>query len=236
MPTPLETITDARFDCSISEAQYNNTVWLRAYNQIMHQCENEIALYLKDEWFLREADKKISIVADQSEYALPWGTSTIHDSIPQLSKLVDIQIKYPNSNGYVKATQMVFDWIEVDLKRLETEMSVSNPKFMFNDGNIVIYPTPLEDVTDWIIIDYITKTPDVAIDATEDEISIPWRHHDVLQLWVEWKIHKARRKLEEASLTKAEYEKARQMMIRKMLDRYLQPITVKERYDTSLMY
>jgi len=235
MPTPQQTINDARFETSVDSTQYTDANAIIAYNKIMHDLENTICMYLKDEWFYKETDKTIDIVAWQKSYSFPSWSSTIHDSLPQMKNLLRVEIKYMTESRYQKATPFTYDWTWRILEDEKTLNSAITPKFLLTEDGFDIYPTPIENVTDWIIIDYQRSDIDVVIWATETSISIPWQFHEVIQQWVESKIHKARRKYDEARISRELYKEMKWDMIQKLSEKYLQPVLVNEFYPRDLM-
>jgi len=109
--------------------------------------ENAMISFLQENEMI--LDFSTNLVANQNLYALPSGSSTANVSIPQLKKIIQVQMKYVNNatQKYVKALPVDFDQFNYSEERYETTQQNTQPRFMFRNDSIKVYPTPLENVT-----------------------------------------------------------------------------------------
>lgn len=193
-------IVDSLLDMGLDNVQVNNTRALRYLNRAYHFCENKIVNYLKDNYF-RNVNKKINLINNQNEYALPTGLSTAHTSpsAPMLKKLMQVAIKYSDDQSkYYPANIVDYSWIYEELEDLKTKATKEAPLMIIswgslNNQKIEIFPTPTENVTDWIKIDYEASNIDLLISDTEATIRFDRQYMYVLQYWMEYRIVKRRK-------------------------------------------
>jgi len=142
------------------EGQVNDRVWLAWFNKWLLIFQKMILEYVSGKQNI--ANAVFNIVAWQSEYSLPLGESLV----PDFYSIIQLRVAYKEKNWVplyrvcsqinlsdynIKPTNGRQIWEPIIWKRI----SKASPRFTFVDKNhIKIYPTPDENVANWLALSY----------------------------------------------------------------------------------
>lgn len=216
--------------------QYNPSwIWLTWFNEGYHDLSGKLSLFLNENFKIQT--EPANIVASQNTYALPSWTSTLNNSVPQLWKLLRVEIKYSTSQTYrYKATPYNSNDLTKSLDYYANFWPRENPIFTIDNNNIVIYPTPLANVTAWLVIQYEPTEIDLAYNAPETAILLPWKVLDCIKEYIKYKIYWQQQRSQDANNQMQIYDKRVSEAVQQLLDRYEQPIDRVTDTFTGLMY
>ena len=131
---------------------------------------------------------------------------------------------------YYKAQQNTYSNLTFDIGWYDTNQPYTNPFFMFDDNDIVVYPTPTENVTNGLKLIYARSDIEVQIAqintaSVVTNLTIPRQYHETIVKNMTYLIFKARGKAQspDAIAAKQEYEKFRQEMMKRLGQRFNQP-------------
>lgn len=196
-------------------------VW---FNRYLHRLENEIAIFLMEDSY--DEGLSIDLVSWQSDYDLPtWDSSG--PTIPwilEFKKLLECTVNYSGAwVRWFKAKELP-DWsLEHPIEWYATDSSAETPMFKFKWKNkLTIFPTPTENITDWLKLRYAKTDWDVELDVDETELSIPRQYIQVILEWMSYQLAKST-KDNNLLICKSDYSEAKKEMLWQLSDRYIQP-------------
>ena len=210
--TVSQIISFLRTQTNVSVWQLSDAELLSYINIAYHDLENAIQRYVKEDFFWNRYTT--DVVANQWEYMLKnpdWTTIG-------MKKLKRVEIKYWANDSFrtvVKADTLnnynnSEDW-------LANYVNKSTPIYTLSDNSVFLFPTPWENVTDWLVLYTINSLIDLTTSWTEADI-FPWYwtlrdfHHTIAE-WARQYVFKAKGQLNEKNDAKNEYEMEKQKMI-----------------------
>lgn len=144
---------------------------------------------------------------------------------------------------YYKAAQNNYANLAHPIDRYDTNQEYVAPFFMFDDNNIVIYPTPTENVSDWLKIIYARSDVEVQIaninnPAVLATLTIPRQFYDTIVRGMTYLTFKGRAKARSSDAIAAlqDYADGRKKMMQWLGQRFNQPEVGYLPNLTSLMY
>ncbi len=135
----------------ISDAQM--TIYV---NIAYHLIENKIISSISDDYFYDIF--LANLVANQNEYSIPASSSTVQG----IKRILWVEVKYLAEDTYRTLTKNMQNdsyWISID--DLWVNQSKSNPIYDIKDSSIFIYPTPLNNVSNGLMIQGIVNLVDL---------------------------------------------------------------------------
>lgn len=175
--TTVAQITDANMLVILNES------YKKFYKNIVNLDRN----YFWDKW---TAD----VVLNQYEYSIlqpSWSTFGMF-------KPEKIRIKYTSTSDYVDVVFKDWDSLENTPEYYAESQSTSEPFAIMTDTKYVhIFPTPLSNVTNWLIFEWSKKPYDLDISSTESNILIDSLYHEIIAYLMLPTIHKQRWEIEE---------------------------------------
>ena len=227
--TALWVIDQARFDCRVNDTQMTNAQALNFFNQRVHEVENIMVSWIRENYF--QEDITANLVANTSTYNLPTWTAILHNTVPQLKKLLYISVKWDNltnTKPYI-AKPVDFSWLEKSIEYYEQQQDKTNPLFMLDENTLKIYPTPLSNVTAWLRIIYDRSNLDVQIadianTTTFTNLTIPRQFRYVVVSWIRIDMFRARGLIEEKNDALQEHELNKRQLKSFLADRFIKPV------------
>jgi len=211
--TVQEIINRARRMTYTNSVQYTDTQAVEDFNIIYADVVNSIIQEV-DEWYFW-GQFTADIVSWQNEYSLQedfWKVSTL-------------SIKYTDTSEYTLAKYLDTDSLDKDSDYYKTNQSKSSPFYDIKNNSLFIYPSPTEDITDWLRIKSLLKSSDLIISSTEDDIVVSKEYHFVLAEWMKQFMYQSRWKIQEKNDAINEYKLKKSDMIFQLSDRTNLPTT-----------
>lgn len=144
---------------------------------------------------------------------------------------------------YYKAAQNNYANLARPTDWYDTNQPYVSPFFMFDNNNIVIYPTPTENITDWLKIIYARSDLEVQIwdinnPAVLSTLTIPRQFYETIVKGMTYLTFKARGKARSSDAIAAmqDYAEGRKKMMQRLGQRFNQPEVWYLPNLTSLMY
>ena len=196
---------------------------LKYLNIAYHDVENTIVSEVDEKYFydIWTTD----IVTWQNEYIYEESSST------QLwfKKMISVSVKYDaTDDNYTKVQPFSTELSTFSRDRLADFTNTSEPYYEVNDSSLWIYPSPKNDVTDWLKVSTITNMIDLVVWEWEETIfpdhtELRQRHY-VISMWiVPWILGK-RWQIWEKNNAISEYEKWKRDMVLQLQERIDAPI------------
>lgn len=138
------------------------------------------------------------VVANQTEYILPSHT----EDQTGIKLIMDVFYNGEKIN--------IFD---SDRRITETESDYKPPYWVVRDWSIFIYPTPTENITNWLRIEWKYIPLDLQLTDTDSEIKLSVEYHDILVKWLNAAIFGEKQIYDKQQLWKWYYEADIQNMI-----------------------
>lgn len=165
--------------------------------------------YFYDEW-------TSSLVANQREYSLPKRTS----SVAGCNKVISLSLKLDSaSTKYQKGKEVSIPMFEESVQTVAVDQPISYPLYALYDNSFFIYPTPLENVSDGIIIYGLSDPIDPSTGSAETVFKIPLEHHEAIAQGMAWKYFSVQTRTEKAAEAKATFDEMVNSMIIDLLGR-----------------
>lgn len=163
----VSTIIDtSRRQTATSIWQIDNDKYLELLNTVYKELFSKLSVASKKyTWQSYTTD----IVATQTEYILP----THSDSQTGIKLLLDVFYKWEKIN--------IFD---SNRKYSDDLHNGLTPYWVVRDWSIFIYPTPEENVSWWLRIEWKYIPLDLLLTDTEDNIKLPVEYHNILVKWL----------------------------------------------------
>lgn len=229
-------IAEAMTEAGVWSGQYDPaTQWLKWFNEWYHDSRWSLSLYLNENFNL--LSQSANIVANQNTYALPTGTSTLNYSVPQLRKLLRVEVKYSSSQpSAYKWTPINTNDMTKSLDYYSTYRPQNQMAFTIENNSVVIYPTPTANVTSGIKIRYEPTEIDLTYTDTETAIDLPWKMHDSIKEYIKYKIYDQQQRKSDAAWQFATYQERIRTYMEQLCSRYDQPIVQQTGVFSELMY
>lgn len=192
--------------------QVNNSVLLARYNKGLQIFQKTILEYVS--WQQNVSSIVANIDKDISDYTLPLWESGIPDfySIIQLRiayhtdkngsplyrvckpiNLTDYNIR-PTNNEYNSDTGKLEKqwWRQVWWPYNWWRISELHPRYMFISKNkIKIYPTPAEDIENWLSLNYNYIQQPISLNTNEDSLNLPRYFFDAIEDYMTFRLYQA---------------------------------------------
>lgn len=161
-----------------------------------------------------------NIVAWQHSYDIPTS-----DSLGGLLNIKRIEAKFKTTDTYRKLIE--WDYRE----NISDDDLQNNSKVMYElrSGKIYIYPTPTENVTNWLYIEWEVNLPDLTVASTEWQIfggrSELRDFNQVVADWVVADLYASNRQYDDYNYAEGEFQKSLSAMLRTISNRWNEIIT-----------
>ncbi len=178
-------------------SQVNEDVLVAWYNKWLQIFQKAVLEYVSG--MQNVANAVQNIVAWQSEYALPLGESLV----PDFYSIIQLRVAYKDKNWVplyrvctqinpsdynIKPTNGRQIWEPIIWKRI----SKASPRFTFVDKNhIRIYPTPDENVSNWLALSYNYIEQPVTANTNENTLNLPRYFFDAIEDYLTFRLYQA---------------------------------------------
>lgn len=200
-----EIINRARRLTYTNTAQYPDNVAIEDFNIIYKQVCNSLTQEVNEDFFWDSFTT--NAVLWQSEYVL-WN---------DMFKIKDVSVKYKDT--YIPVFNQETINLPYDIEYYKTNQSTNNPFYTINDNSIFIYPSPIENVVDWIKVEAIMKPISLTISSPESSLLLPNEYHYIISEWLKQFMFQARGKLEEKNDAINDYKNKMRDMVFELNDR-----------------
>lgn len=235
MATVAEIISNWLGTAWVWSWQYDpNTVGLKRFNEWYHKTRSILSLHLNENFDLNS--QAANLVAGQNTYALPAGTSTLNYSVPQLWKLMRVEIKYNANQPYAyKATPIDTNDMKQSQDYYAGYWPQNTPVFSIENDNVVIYPTPKDNITAWLKIRYEPTEINLNYSDPETAIELPWKTHYLIEKYIKYKVFENQQRADQMTAYK-NYEDLVSDEAQSLCGRYKQPVEQTTGSFTWLTY
>jgi hypothetical protein len=217
-------ITNFRQDNPVKTGQLSDDIALERFNRYYHKLENKIAVFLQENYFTETITA--NLVDGTNAYPLPTGDSDADDTAArEFKKMLSVSIKYDtNYTYYKKAKLQDVGNLEKDISWYAENQSEEDPFFIFDNNNLIIYPTPTSNVTDGLKFIYARTEKDVLSTDSESDLSIPRQYIHIILVGMKIPYHQARGDINAKNDAIAEFEREVNNAMSEISDRYIKPI------------
>lgn len=175
----------------ITDANYLDYVNI-IYQDIFARLANKEEKYTRNEF-------KTDVVINQNEYILPafsaW-TST------GLKKVLVVYL-YDTEDAEYKKLGM-YDERGLTIYPSEYD-NTDKPFYIKQDWSIFIYPTPTENITDWIKIVWTYIPLDLTTSSTETDIKLPREYHNIMLYGINMYVFMEKQLFDKSELNEVKY-------------------------------
>lgn len=216
MKTVQDYILETYEDCYTNQTQVPLTVGLRYFNEAVQDVEKRIAFACRENFFYEKI--RTNLIAGTDVYGLPLGNSdgSFDPFIPEFANVTQVRVKYRDNAKYYRAKPLSPVGNIDNPDTLADDLSETTPKYEIRKNNLQIFPTPKENVTDGLQIDFRSTSPNYQLNDTEQDIPFPWNEHIVIKKLLRAFIFLSRGKLEEKAVAEDDYEKAMAKMLSRL--------------------
>lgn len=177
--------------------QVNNEVLLEWYNEWYSEFQKACLEFVANN--LQTTNISMNIVAGRDTYSLPFWLNNAQDfySITQLTVAL---IKDKNWNPVYRRCLPISltdynikdNWYQKGSPIIWKRISKRFPRYSFiNKSEFKIFPTPTEDITAGINLQYNFFTQDVTLSTDEDSLWVPRYFLDVINRYLDYKLYEA---------------------------------------------
>mgnify|MGYP006864373776 CR=1 FL=1 len=180
------------------DTQVNKKVWLAWFNKWYLTFQKMILEYVSGKQNV--ANAVFDIVAWQSEYQLPLNEQLA----PDFYSIIQLRVAYKSDKNWIplyrvcklmnltdyniKTTNGRQIWEPIIWKRI----SKASPRFTFVDKNhIRIYPTPDENVSNWLALSYNYIEQPVTANTNENTLNLPRYFFDAIEDYLTFRLYQA---------------------------------------------
>lgn len=178
-------------------SQVNNEVLLEWYNEWYSEFQKLLLEYVANN--IQTTNISMNIVSWQDTYSLPFGLQNAEDfySITQLTVAL-----YTDKNGnpvFNKCQPISMtdyniksNWYQKGSPIIWRRISKRNPRYSFiNKSEFKIFPTPTENITAGINLQYNFYTQDLSLSDDESKLWVPRYFLDVINRYLDYKLYEA---------------------------------------------
>lgn len=200
--TVNEILDLAREQTDENSVDLDNTKLINYLNTVYRDVCSRLTID-NDNFFIE--DDTQNIVSWTNAYAIP---STAE-------KVIAVYVKYDSDDTYQlrQRSDSVINDTYHSIEYLENETPTNAAFYEIVEDNVVIYPSPSENVTNGITVRYTEIPADLVVWWAESTIRFKPKYHDILWLGIKQYIYQYRQKLNEKNDAKAEYERELAKMI-----------------------
>jgi len=216
--TVAQIIDLLRKQCYVEVSQMDDAELLMYINLSYHDIENTITTKVNESFFYQR--RKTNVVDWQGEYTFEPSTATTQ----WFKKITQIEIKRTNEQEYFsKIPHESIQLFDSAKDVLEALTPASWGFFDLKDSSLFIYPTPSEDVNQWLVVWGIVNLIDLTV--TDVETDIFPDHSDIRQfipmlvMWAKPYVYQARGLIDLKNDAKNEYAIAKKDMIKQISNR-----------------
>jgi len=177
--------------------QVNYDVLLEWYNEWYSEFQKICLEYVANN--LQTTNISINLIAWQDTYSLPFWLNNAQDfySITQLTVAL---CKDKNWNPVYRKCMPISltdynikeSWYQKGSPIIWRRISKRNPRYSFiNKSEFKIFPTPTENITAGINLQYNFYTQDVSLNTNEDTLWVPRYFLDVINRYLDFKLYEA---------------------------------------------
>lgn len=182
------------------------------YRQLVRKIINDV----NEDFFYEEWTT--DLVWWQEEYTLKQANSTQQGSF----KILWVSIKYSDDNEYyTKLEAQTIATLDKSISYYKTNQPKTEPFYRLAENSIFIYPTPLENLTEWLKLYWIKNAIDLDITATETDFIIPKEYLHVIAYGNMYHIYLADWEIDKANVSKQNYYNEVNEMINELNERNL---------------
>lgn len=211
MPSVTQIMDMARLQCNKTSSMswLSNADLLPFLNAFVYTRIQE-AIRQRVDWEYFSYEYKANLVDWQDKYQLPQADATTTWVI----KIIELAIKSSTDTYY---TVIYEKGSKHDTKSTDYEAINANPKYYDKRGGYVyLYPTPTENVTNWLKILASVTLPDLETTSAEDDIFPNHQqlrqYHSVLVAWLREVIYQISWDTELRQIAKQEFDRELQDM------------------------
>lgn len=191
--------------------QVNNNVLLAWYNKGLLIFQKMILEYLS--WQHNVSSTVKNIQKDVSEYSFPMSSS----GLPDFYSIIQLRVAYKTDKNWmplyrvckpinlsdynIRPTNNVYDtnnklveqwWQQVWAPIIWWKISELEPRYMFvSRSHIKIYPTPTEDVENWLSLSYNYIPNAVTLSTYEEDLNLPRYFFDAIEDYMTFRLYQA---------------------------------------------
>lgn len=177
--------------------QVNEDVLVAWYNKWLQIFQKSVLEYVS--WMQNVANIVRDITAWQSEYSLPLGTAWV----PDFYSIIQLRVAFREKNWLpiYKVCTLInpsdyninpANWTQIWEPIIWKRISKRNPRFTFvAKDTIKIYPTPDENVENWLALSYNYINKPVSATTDEDTLNLPWYFFDAIEDYMTFRLYQA---------------------------------------------
>ena len=195
-------------------SQVNLDVWLARYRKGLLQFQKTVLEYVSG--MQNTAHIFRDIEQDTDEYQLPLGWT----GIPDFYSIIQLRVAYhednkwnpiyrickpmnfsdynirPMKNQYNDTTWDLEQqwWHQIWWPYIWWAVSELNPRYVFVDKDTIkIFPTPTEDIDNWLTLtyNYIEDIESIDEDTVESDLNLPWYFFDAVEDYITFRLYQA---------------------------------------------
>lgn len=119
--------------------------------------------------------------------------------------------------NYLPVTWVKSDFFDIWL--LNNTLCDTDPRFVFNETTIDIYPRPKEAVVEWIHFTYVYKIDTIVAWVLDSSIKLQPKHYKVWEYWIVPKLFHEREMYEQEDRAEAKYQFEKKKMMDQLVER-----------------
>lgn len=199
---------------------------LKYANIAYHQIENKVVSDVNEDYFYEIWTT--DLVSWQNEYTFEPSSATA----VWMKKLERMEVKWSTDDTYYKEVNprtINNTWYSSD--ELKAKLTTQQAFFEIRDSSVFLFPSPVNNVNNWLRLISIVNLIDLT--ATDTESLIFPQHtelrlyHQIIAYWIVPFIFRIQWKPEEAQIAQNYYKLELQNMIKELRERYTAPVEGK---------
>ena len=217
--TPSQIITMVRRQSWVPTAEIPDNVMYDYLNFVYKDMRSKIVNTDKNYW---RQKRTTNIVQNNNEYPL-LDVIQSPASFWQLS-IERVSVKYDNTQQtYRLLWNRDWDNLEASTDFFEKNQSKLNPFYILSRNSIFLFPKPLNNVSNWLLLEWIVKPYDLTSSMAESDILIDAEFHSLMALWVLAYVAQERQWLDQKNFYSSEYDKKVEDMLMDLAVRVVEP-------------
>lgn len=211
--------TRARRLANVNSTQWTDGDILEDLNIIYHDLCETIINEVSEDFFIKEFNT--DTVIWQRAYDLQEATSiqTWH------KKIKKVYVKFSaNDTYYTELKEVSFNWLRDDLDYYSDNTPTAEAFFFLKWNQIVIFPSPSEEIINWLIVESSITPIDLVAWWAEWTILIPRQFHNIIVQGMLQYIFAHLIKIWEKNDAINDYERLKNDMVSELSDRVIAPL------------
>lgn len=191
--------------------QVNSSVLLAWYNKGLQIFQKALLEFVSGQQNVSSIFKDID--KDVADYTLPLGEAWV----PDFYSIIQLRVAYKTDKNWlplyrvckpinlsdynIRPTSNVYDsnnelerqgWRQSWWPYVLDRISMLSPRYMFTGKNsIKIYPTPIEDIENWLSLTYNYIPQPVALNTDENTLNLPRYFFDAIEDYMTFRLYQA---------------------------------------------